>query len=182
MKWILWGPVLFALALAAILAPAAQAGSFHFNGATFGLGGSLVFSGLLSALDSEVAFVTLTGYGTVTAQCQNKAGNLAPGRNPISVSVQQTGEFTANENRAIQIEIHVPDPTDAGFEPLPTPKQAGCPNGKWSVVGLQDGSMNWTGLTLLIKDEFGQVQVDLDFTCNTIFVNGVGNRVACQES
>jgi hypothetical protein len=182
-KWMIWAPALAALLLSGILVPAARAGKFHFNSAlSFSLGGSLVATGTMYGVGNQTAEVTLTGYGTVTALCQNKGGNQAPGRNPIKVSVEQSDTVFTDENGRASLELHAPDPTAPEFEPSPTPKQAGCPNGKWTVVGIIDGSTNWTGANLVVKDESGKIQIDQDYTCTTTFTNGVGTAVSCVES
>ncbi len=161
-----------------MLAQAAQAGNFHFNSITFELG-SLIARGTLVGLGNQAAEVTLTAYGKVTALCQNKGGNQAPGRNPIAVDTQETDHIFTDENGNAQVEVTAPDPTFADVEPSPTPKEAGCPNGNWTVVGLVDGSTNWTAARVVVKDESGQVQLDLSFTCTTLFTNGVATDVSC---
>jgi len=171
--------VLIVLALAIMLVPAAWAGNFHFNSIDFGLGGSLVAQGDLAGLGNEAAEVTLTGQGFVTAMCENNGGQQAPGRNPILVSVQQSGVFVSDENGHALVEVIAPDPTSPEFEPSPTPKQAGCPNGNWAVVGIVDGSTAWTGATIIVKDESGQVQIELSFVCTTLFEGGLATDISC---
>jgi hypothetical protein len=51
-------------------------------------------------LGNEQAFVTLTGYGTVKAPCENK-GDASPGRNPIKMNVTETDEFVTDSNGAL---------------------------------------------------------------------------------
>jgi hypothetical protein len=181
-KWIVWAPALIALVMAGILIPNARAGNFHFNFINFSLGGSLVMNGLLAGTGNSDSEVTLTGYGTVTAMCENKGGKQAPGRNPIAVNVQQTNVFSSDQNGHTLVEVHAPDPTSPEFEPSPTPKQAGCPNGNWKVVDIVDGSTDWTAATVVVKDGLGAIQLDLSFTCTTTFENGIGTDVECVES
>jgi hypothetical protein len=182
MRWFVWAPLLVALLLSGILVPAARAGKFHFTGnsVTFFLG-SLGMEGTLAGLGNEVAEVTLTGYGTVEAMCQNKGGQQAPGRNAIVVNTQQTEVFVTDQNGMALVQVIAPDPTAPGFEPSPTPKQAGCPNGNWEV-DIVDGSTDWNAATIVVKDEFGQVQLDLSYTCTTFFENGVATDIECVES
>jgi hypothetical protein len=174
--------VIWAIVMAGILVPSAQAGKFHFNSIDFNLGSSLVFNGSLVGLGNEVAEVTLTGYGTVTALCENKGGQQAPGRNPIKVSAQQTGHYISDQNGRALVEAIAPDPTSPEYEPSPTPKEAGCPNGNWKVIEIVDGSTDWTAAMVVVKDVYGEVRIDLAFTCTTTFENGIGLDVTCVES
>ncbi len=161
--------------------PAAFAGKFHFNSITFDIGSSLDFTGVLVGLGNDAAQVNLTAVGSVTAICQNKGGNQAPGRNPISVEVEQTVTAVADENGRATVLVEAHDPTSPEFAPSPTPKEAGCPNGNWIVVGIQEHSTNWTAAYIQVLDEAGIVQIDLAFTCTTFFENGVATGVACVE-
>jgi hypothetical protein len=167
--------------LAGILVPVAQAGKFHFNSIDFSLGGSLLMEGHLVGLGNEVAEVTLSGYGSVVALCENNGGKQAPGRNPIQVGVQETGIFVSDSNGRALVAVIAPDPTAPEFAPSPTPKEAGCPNGNWSVVGIIDGSTNWTAASVVVKDEDGQVRVELMFACTTFFEDGIAIGVECEE-
>jgi hypothetical protein len=181
-KWINWLTIAVTLFLVMTLVPAAQAGKFHFNSIDFNLGGSLVLEGSLVGLGNQAAEVTLTGYGTVSALCQNKGGQQAPGRNPIYVSAQQSGLFVSGDNGRALVRVVAPDPTSPEYEPSPTPKEAGCPNGNWDVVGIEDGSTNWTAARVVVIDELGQVQVDLFYSCTTTFEDGLATGIACVES
>jgi hypothetical protein len=170
------------LALAFILVTTALAGKFHFNSVDFNLGGSLVMEGSLVGLGNDVAEVTLTGYGTVTALCENKGGTQAPGRNPILVEAQQTGVFISDSNGRALVRVVAPDPTAPEYAPSPTPKDAGCPNGNWEVVGVEEKSTNWTAARVVAKDELGQVQIDQTYACVTTFENGLATGITCTES
>jgi hypothetical protein len=97
------------------------------------------------------------------------------------VDTQETRVFVTDENGNALVEVIAPDPSFADVEPSPTPKQAGCPNGNWMVVGVVDGSTNWTAARIVVKDESGLVQLDLSFTCITLFENGVATDVSCVE-
>ncbi len=177
----LWKPILAALLLAGIMAQAVQAGNFHFNSLTFKLG-SLIAQGTLVGLGNQAAEVTLTAYGKVNALCQNKGGQQAPGRNPITFDTQETRVFVTNKNGTALVEVIAPDPALVDIQPSPTPKEAGCPNGNWAVVGVVDGSTHWTAARILVKDDAGRVQLDLSFTCTTVFTNGVATDVSCVQN
>lgn len=180
-KWMARASVLVVLVLALILVQGAGAGNFHFKSTSLNLG-SLVFNGELVGLGNEAAEVTLTGYGTVKALCQNKGGQQAPGRNPITADVQQTRVFVTDSNGLALVEVTAQDPTLADLEPSPKPKEAGCPNGNWQVIGTVDRSTDWKKATVEVKDETGQVQIFLSFTCTTSFQNGVSTGITCQET
>jgi hypothetical protein len=84
-------------------------------------------------------------------------------------------------DRPAKVDIHAPDPTSPGYEPNPTPEQAGCPEGNWRVVDILDDSTDWTAANLVITDSEGVVQVDKSYACTTIFRDYVGVRVDCEE-
>jgi hypothetical protein len=163
------------------LVQAARAGNFHFNSYAFRLG-SLVLTGDLAGLGNAGATVTLIGRGTVAALCQNGAGQQAPGRNPIAIDVQQTNHFASDQNGHALVDVTLQDPTLLEIAPSPKPKQAGCPNGNWGVVGVVDGSTNWTAAEVIVADDAGNVQVRLSFACTTFFENGVGVGIQCVEA
>lgn len=176
------GSVSAILILLLVFAPAAFAGQPHFNSFTFSIGSSLDFLGVIVGLGNENSLVKMTATGSVTAICENKGGGQAPGRNDISVEVEQTVTAFVDENGRATVLVEAPDPTSPGFEPSPNEKEAGCPNGKWTVVGIQDHSTNWTAAHIQVFDEAGIVQIDLLFTCTTFFdENGVGVSVTCVE-
>ena len=175
-KWTVLGTALVVVLLAGILAPGAQAGSFHFNSINFSLG-SLDMTGDLVGLGNEGGTVTLIGYGTVMAMCENKGGTQAPGRNLIQVVSQASDTFTIDSNGHADINLRAADPQLSDIDPSPTPKSAGCPNGNWSVVALKDSSMTWTSAEIIVKDSSGIVQLDLFFTCS---YDASGN-FSCEE-
>jgi hypothetical protein len=163
----------------ALVAIPALAGPHFIGGVGFGLG-SLVAQGNFAGYGSDNLVVTLTGSGTVKAMCENPGGNRAPGRNPILVAVNQTGTFLTGQNGKVAITVTSPDPTAAGFEPSPTPKQAGCPNGNWRVVDIIDRSTNWTAARITIKSAAGELYFDQRYSCVTTFdANGINTAVSC---
>jgi hypothetical protein len=178
----IWKIGFISLILTGLLASTALAGKFTFNSLDFNLGGSLVLQGSLVGLGNQVAQVTLTGYGSVWAMCENKGGQQAPGRNPVYVEVQQSGLYVSEDNGRALVRVVAPDPTEPEFAPSPTPKQAGCPNGNWAVVGIVDNSTDWTAARVMVKDEFGQIQIDQFFTCTTTFENGIATSITCVEA
>ena len=167
--------------LVIVFVTATLAGNFHFNSLNFDVGHSLVFEGVLAGLGNEEAEVSLTAVGSVTALCENRGGNQAPGQKPITVEVAQTIVVTTDSNGQAQVFILAPDPTSPDNEPSPTPKQAGCPNGNWKVVGIIDDSTDWTEARIVVTDDDGIVQIDLSFTCTTFFEDGVAVGVECQK-
>lgn len=172
--------ILSVLAIVSFVALPAIAGAHFVGGVGFGLG-SLIAQGNFAGYGNDPLLVTLTGTGTVKAMCENKGGNRAPGRNPIWASVSQTGQFTTDGNGKVAIVVTSPDPTAAGFEPSPTPKQAGCPNGNWRVVDIIDRSTNWTGARLQIQSlSTSEMLFDKSYSCVTTFdANGINTAVSC---
>ena len=164
-----------------IFVPPAFAGKFHFNTLEFSIGHSLVLDGTLVGLGNEAAQVNLTAVGSVTAMCENRGGQRAPGRNPISVEVEQVVTVTFDSNGRALVFVLAPDPTSPEFEPSPTPKEAGCPNGNWSVVDILDSSTNWSAARIVVLDEAGIIQIDQSFTCTTFFENDVAIGIECVE-
>ena len=84
----------------------------------------------IAGIGSEEVTFLLTVTGFVTSQCENPAGNVAPGQNssftlsgePVVVTPDQTGTLTVPSG------ISASGP--AVGDPL-TQQQAGCPNPKW---------------------------------------------------
>jgi hypothetical protein len=180
-KWIVWVPVLVALVLSGILVPAARAGSFHFNKPLAFEISSLDVNGSLVGTGNKMAKVTLTAIGTIKAICQNKGGQQAPGRNPIGFDVEASGIFWTNQNGHADVEVVAEDPTLSQLPISPTPKQAGCPNGNWKVVGTEETSTNWKAAYIRVEDEFGQLHEELSFKCTTFFTNGVSTGIKCDQ-
>ncbi len=144
--------------------------------------GSLIADGWFAGLGSGDVNVTLTGYGTVQAWCQNNGGNLAPGRNPVYFEVAQTGVYSTDENGRANVVITAPDPTLVNVAPSPSPKTAGCPSDAWAVVGLKVESIDWTGAHVVVTDAVtgAVVKHDLSFTCDTYYdANGIAVDVNC---
>ncbi len=181
-KWNKWIVTIVTLFIVMTLVPAAMAGKFHFNSINFNLGGSLVLQGSLVGLGNQVAEVTLTGYGNVSALCQNKGGQQALGRNPVFVAAEQSGLFVSGDNGRALVRVVAPDPTAPEYEPSPTPKDAGCPNGNWDVIGIVDGSTDWTAARVVVRDDLGLVQIDQWYTCTTTFQDGLATSITCVES
>jgi len=164
--------VLFAVVLFMATAVVAQAGSFHFRSATF-LGGSLRFDGTAVGLGSEAYDVTLEGTASVVAMCQNKGGTQAPGRNALSVSVTDSVQVSTEDNGQALVTIVLDDPTMASFgSGSPSNKEAGCPNGKWSVVDVT--VQEWTAARLTVVDSTGTTVFDQFFDCS-----GAGATLQC---
>lgn len=169
--------LLIVILITLVTASIANAGGWSIG---WGLG-SLIADGWYAGLGNGDFNVTVTGYGTVTALCQNNGGNLAPGRNPVSFQVAQTGTFTADENGRISAVVAAPDPTLVDLTVSPSPKNAGCPSSTWTVVGLLVDHIDWTGAHVVVSEvASGAVKHDLSFTCDTVHdADGVAVDVDC---
>jgi hypothetical protein len=159
----------------------ALAGKVHFLVPDFSLGSGLAIEGEFVVLETEEFEVSLIAAGTVTAICEDEAGNQAYGQNPVPIEVSEAKLVIGRPDRPAKVEVHAPDPTAPGNEPNPTPEQAGCPEGNWIVVEILDHSTDWTAANLVITDLEGVVQVDKNYTCTTIFRDYLGLRVDCEE-
>jgi hypothetical protein len=180
--------ILVALALAMALtllgaAAAIGAGNMHFNGGGVKIG-SLIFFGTVAGYGNEAASVDVTANGFVTAVCTNKGGNQAEGRNFIFVSVSGSGTFPIDENGNADVLVEVEDPTLADIVPSPSPKQAGCPSGKWTVTNIVEGRVNWTDVRAVARDANDVAQDELNFVCTTFFdpITGKTVDIACVET
>ena len=144
-RWIVW---LLAAAVVGVIASVAYAGVHFSNNSppTFGKNSNLSVTGTfsLNGLGNGDIQVRIDASGTGTANCTNRGGNNAPGQNPVAVNLSGIANFSASQI------------TNGGLGPVtattaaptvPTPKQAGCPNGGWSVTGL---SVTYTSVTLTV--------------------------------
>lgn len=155
--------VLLALSMAALPVYAAISGVFSFGR------GSLVLTGVIRGLgntnNNEVVTV-LTGTAIVYAECVNPGGNVAAGRNPIQLAVSvQSPPLQADSNGRADVHIVISDPATMSPPPVsPSPKEAGCPNGKWTVRGLQNGSVRWQSARVEVFRN-GSSELLQNYTC-----------------
>jgi hypothetical protein len=151
-------------------AAGAAAGSFHFRTSSFSLG-SLTFNGIAVGLGNADYTFELVGTATVRANCVNPGGTEAQGRNDLSVSVSNTAVASTDENGQTPVSITVEDPTLADFGgSAPSKKQAGCPNGNWTVANVT--VVGWTAAHLTVTDNSaGEIVFEQSYSCGTS--NGV---------
>jgi len=122
-----------ALAAVALMAPtAALAANVHFvKGPTFTDNGTtLTTVGKLAGLGNQDLKVTLSITGIATKiTCTNPGGNEAPGQNKPGVTASGSQTITRNEikNGTVTIDVTTLAPAQL------TPKQAGCPNNRWTA-------------------------------------------------
>lgn len=122
-----------ALAAVALMAPtAALAANVHFvKGPTFTDNGTtLTTAGKLAGLGNQDLKVTLSITGIATKiTCTNPGGNEAPGQNKPGVTASGSQTITRNEikNGTVTINVTTLEPAQL------TPKQAGCPNNRWTA-------------------------------------------------
>lgn len=156
-----------------------SAGSPHFIGTLSFTAGSLHVTGDLAGLGNTDVVVRLDAYANVVAQCQNRGGNTAPGRNPIAVSTTVTTSLIPDANGRTSVELTALDPVTV-TPPLSSPsaKTAGCPNGNWSVVGFVPGSTQWTGAQISVIDNRTAVLLlRMNYTCT-----GAGTALTCTSA
>lgn len=147
-------------------------GSIIFNGVARGLGNVNELSN-----GGHTVRVYMQAVAFVTAQCQNSGGNIAPGRNPIQMSLLAGPKQLipdSNGNAPIFIEI---SPQVADSTPIsPTPKQAGCPNGNWTVTGIIPGSERWQSASIFVTVDGAEVMRQ-NYRCTD-----TGTSLACTPS
>ena len=148
---------------------------------SFGLG-SLIATGWVAGIGNSDVDVTLTATGSTYANCENPGGRQAAGRNPIYVETSVSVTWSSDDNGRVNGTLQTPDVTLADAGVSPTPKSAGCPNGNWTVVNLDDDKMDWTGanITVVSNDGSGDVYFDQDYSCDTTHdANGYATDVDC---
>jgi hypothetical protein len=128
---------------------AAISGVFNFGR------GSLILTGVIRGLgntDNNETVTVLTGRAVVYMECVNPGGNVAPGRNPIQLSLTLTSApLQADSNGNASVYIRIPDPATISPTPVnPSAKQAGCPNGNWRVRGIQPASARWQSAQVVV--------------------------------
>jgi hypothetical protein len=142
----------------------------HFVGSVRLSGGSLSAEVDIAGFgnDTDTVTVTLTVWGSgLTALCQNRGGNIAPGRNPVDVNVSASQAVSADRNGRASTGFHV--------ELLPSPREAGCPNGNWRVVDLQ-GMLH---VNLFAFNASNGDSDSLDFVCH---IDGSLSSIQCSPA
>lgn len=161
---------LIALLLTSLLLfimPLAVYAGLHFVGTTsFGYGSlkaTADISGFGNNTDSVVVTLSATG-SNLTAMCQNKGGNRAPGQNPLSVNVNRSQTVAPGRNGSAYVNFEV--------SLLPSAVEAGCPNRNWTVTDLY-GTLN---VTLNAVDTATGSQASQSFVC---VVDEAHRQVTC---
>ena len=113
-------------------------GGLHFSGGFNASGGSIIIDVRVlgisaTAVGNYTVNANVQEAGTLTASCQNKGGNIAQGQglSSIWILMSSISHFTtgdSNGNATATIE-HIDLVEDSGI----TAREAGCPNGGWSV-------------------------------------------------
>ena len=153
--------------LVLFMMPLAVYAGLHFVGTTtFGFG-SLRATADISGFgnNTDTVVVTLSAIGNnLTAMCQNKGGNRAPGQNPVSVNLNTSQTVSPGKNGQSVVNFHV--------NLLPTAVAAGCPNKNWTVTDLY-GTLN---VTLNAVDSATGAQASQSFLC---VVDDAHRQVTC---
>lgn len=122
-----------AVATVALFAPTAVlAANVHFaKGPTFTDNGTtLTTTGKLAGLGNEDVKITLSITGIATKiTCTNPGGKQAPGQNKPGVTATGTQTISKDEIKNGNVNIKVTTLAPAQL----TPKQAGCPNDRWTA-------------------------------------------------
>ena len=165
--------IVIALVVAGLVVPVVFAkkgggGNARFSDKLFGWSSdSLVSEGGIVGLANADYLVRLRAIGYADATCVNPGGNEeVQGRNPVFVEVDAEDWVTTAKNGRASFTLKAEDPTSVDIPPSPTPKEAGCPNGNWTVIL---DSVNWTEawLYLYVTDGTPPVLVDeAHFECD----------------
>ncbi|MFM2206934.1 MAG: hypothetical protein RL213_909 [Bacteroidota bacterium] len=113
----------FSLALALVSTVAVYAQNPHFvagptvtdNGTTLTVTGSIAGLG-----NNQLITIELNVSGTVTTECTNRGGNVAPGQTKTDNFVV-VGNYTSDRNGRVNFSVTTPSPTPGR-----------CPNGNWT--------------------------------------------------
>ncbi len=132
--------------------------------------GSFILSGVIRGLgntDNNETVTVLTARAIVYAECVNRGGNVAPGRNPLRLSVTLTSApLQADSNGNADVYIRIPDPSLISPTPIsPSPKEAGCPNGNWTVRGILPASARWQSAQVVVLRN-GESELAENFACS----------------
>jgi hypothetical protein len=143
----------------------AYAGNVHFVGSISTVGGSFVVKGKVAGLGNGSFTFNLIAYADVTAICRSKEGHTVPGYKPISVAT--TDSYVSKSNGHTNVYLHAPEPSWKSLPKPPTPKEAGCPSGYWTVVGLKPHSTYWKGADLSAVNNANDDEVlQISWTCS----------------
>lgn len=131
--------------------------------------GSLIAEGDVVGLANEEYGVGLRAIGFAPGICVNPGGNEeVQGRNPISVEADVRVDVDTEKNGKASFTLEAVDPASADIPPSPTPKEAGCPNGNWTVY-IAPRSTDWTEAWLFLYATDGTLLDSAYYTCVTTF-------------
>lgn len=119
---------LVAVALVLVLGVLSSEAGLSFIGSVRIGGGSVTASGQIDGFDqAENVNVSMSVTGNnLSAQCVNKGGKSAPGRNPVSVNTSTSQVVTPEYDGEFNLHVYI----------APSGKDAGCPNDNWTVTDL----------------------------------------------
>jgi hypothetical protein len=125
-KIAIWGVLaLIALAIAAVPA-LAQSGHFVGTPNCTDIGTQVRCTGKVAGLGGETFELVTTAPGTAIVECENPAGNVAPGQNTTVTASGSTGPIPTTTNGRFNFNVTTLAPT--------VPDTPTCPNRRWDAT------------------------------------------------
>jgi hypothetical protein len=134
------------LGIVAAISTVALATNPHFVGTptcSVTSSGALSCSGKIAGLGGEPASSTITADVTATFVCRNHGGNIAPGQGTFTPGATSPSNPITVRNGNVLFSNTLQPPA------TPSPAQAGCPNGGWTV---ERTSLTYTNVVVHIFD------------------------------
>ncbi len=101
----------------------------HFVGSARISFGSIIAQFRVAGFGGDTVYVQMHVEGEdLTAYCENKGGNQAPGQNPVDIYLDVYDSGTSDKNGNYDAVLSA--------DLTPSKRAAGCPNGNWKVIGL----------------------------------------------
>lgn len=145
----------------------------HFVGNTGFGSGSVIINVAVAGISNQtnaVVVANVSGTG-LTAMCQNRGENFAPGQNPVNVNVTASDSDRSDRNGRAEFSFTIDLISQSGL----SKQSAGCPNGNWTITGLI-GTVH-VNLQAFVEGQSTPADT-LNYTCT---VNEANTFIQCTE-